>query len=97
MRYDVEYPERLSRLTTLVRGFLIIPAWLFLFLVMGVVYAGFPAGWTTVFFKKRYPRWLFAANSGAPGFMSRTWAYAPADRPLSEFRYRHEPGHAGIR
>jgi len=76
MRYAVAYPERLSRLKTFFRGFLIIPAWLFLYLVMGVVYAGFFAGWTTVFFKKRYPRWLFTANSGALGFMSRTWAYA---------------------
>lgn len=76
MRFDVEYPERLSRLSTFFRGFLIIPVWFFLYLVQALMYAGMPAGWTTVFFRKRYPRWLFAANSGALGFEARAWAYA---------------------
>ncbi len=76
MRYDVAYPERLSRLKTFFRGLLIIPVWLFLYFVTGITQAGLAAGWTTVFFRKRYPRWLFAANSGAVGFLSRAWAYA---------------------
>lgn len=76
MRFDIEYPERLSRLSTFFRGFLIIPVWFFLYLVQTLMYAGMPAGWITVFFRKRYPRWLFAANSGALGFEARAWAYA---------------------
>lgn len=76
MRFDIEYPERLSRLSTFFRGFLIIPVWFFLYLLQTLMYAGMPAGWVTVFVKKRYPRWLFAANTGAMGFEARAWAYA---------------------
>lgn len=76
MRFDVDYPERLSRLSTFFRGFLIIPVWFFLYLVQTLQYSGMPAGWLTVFFRKRYPRWLFAANTGALGFEARAWSYA---------------------
>lgn len=76
MRFEVAYPERLSRLSTFFRGFLIIPVWFFLYLVQTLQYAAMPAGWLTVFLRRRYPRWLFAANSGAFGFEARAWSYA---------------------
>ena len=75
MRYEVAYPARLSRWRTMFRGILAIPVLIFLYLPLALLNAGMAAGWTTVFFRKRYPRWLFAANAGAIAFMARLWAY----------------------
>ncbi|GAB4322810.1 MAG: hypothetical protein Kow0010_03750 [Dehalococcoidia bacterium] len=75
MRYDVDYPERLSRWKTFVRGILILPALLFLVIVgYMAIYALF-AGWITVFFRRSYPRWLFAAGTGYLALVARVSAY----------------------
>ncbi|MBI5946763.1 MAG: DUF4389 domain-containing protein [Chloroflexi bacterium] len=75
MRFEVDYPERLSRWKTLLRLPLLIPVWVFLYLVNGVISAALTAGWLTVFLRRRYPRWLFAATSGGLAFNARAWAY----------------------
>ncbi|MBI2767013.1 MAG: DUF4389 domain-containing protein [Chloroflexi bacterium] len=73
--YGVEYPERLSRWKTALRGLLIIPVFLFLYPVQWFLFLGMSIGWTAVFLRKRYPSWLFAGSSGSLGFASRAWAY----------------------
>ncbi len=75
MRYDVAYPERLSRWKTFFRLFLLIPALLFSYILTGFLYAGLVVGWTTVFWRKKYPMWLFNGVSGAYGFTARLSAY----------------------
>jgi hypothetical protein len=47
----------------------------FAYLLIGVLYAGLVAGWTTVFWRKKYPVWLFAGVAGAFGFLARLGAY----------------------
>lgn len=76
MRYDVAYPERLSRWKTLLRLVLIIPAAIVAGIAGNLAYTAMGVGWLAVFFRRKYPRWLFVAVSGAFGFVARTWAYA---------------------
>lgn len=75
MRFDVAYPERLSRWKTLLRAFLVIPAYVFVGILDYVVQAGFLAGWVAVFVRRKYPRWLFAGLTGALGFNARVASY----------------------
>ena len=75
MRYDVAYPERMSRWKTLLRLPLVIPAYLFVEFLQYVVFALFVVGWTAVFWRKKYPSWAFAGASGALGFIARLNAY----------------------
>ena len=75
MVFEVEYPERLSRLTTFFRVVLILPAWVFLSLLGYMIVGAVFAGWTAVFWRKRYPSWLFAAASGYLAYGSRVGAY----------------------
>ncbi|MGE5597398.1 MAG: DUF4389 domain-containing protein [Hyphomicrobiales bacterium] len=76
MRFEVEYPERLSRWKTLLRAFLLLPVYLFFapvaYLVQGVI----ALGWIPVFLKRKYPSWLFAMGSGGLEFTARYAAYA---------------------
>jgi hypothetical protein len=74
--YDVAYAEHLSRLTSLVRVILAIPVFIALSVVGYVISYGVGFGMITVFLKRKYPGWLFAATSGALGFQARSYAYA---------------------
>jgi hypothetical protein len=75
MRFDVAYPERLSRWKTFFRLFLLIPPLLFSYFLFTFLYAGLVTGWTTVFWRKKYPNWLFHGVSGGFGFLARLGAY----------------------
>lgn len=75
--YEVEYQPRLSRWKTLLRLPLLIPAAIFLYAIQYLLfYALVPIGWTTVFWRKKYPRWLFAATTGSLAYTARFQAYA---------------------
>ncbi len=75
MRYDVAYPEGLSRLSTFFRLVLLLPVYLFVGLLQYFVYIALFLGFTTVFWRKKYPQWLFRGLSGAFGFQARASAY----------------------
>lgn len=75
MRFDVDYPEKLSRWKTAFRLLLIIPVWLFASLVSQLVNYALLIGWTTVFWRKKYPLWLFHGLSGAYEHSARVWSY----------------------
>ena len=74
--YEVTYPASLSRWKTLLRLPLLIPALLFFYVVQAALFYGVTIGWTTVFWRKKYPRWLFAGVSGALAYIARFQAYA---------------------
>jgi len=77
MAYDVAYPLRLSRWKTLLRLPLLVPAAIFLYAIQFLLfYALVPIGWTTVFWRKKYPQWLFEATTGALAYTARFQAYA---------------------
>lgn len=76
VRYEVAYPEGLSRWKTLLRLPLLVPVYLFLYLVQAALFPVFAIGWTTVFWRKKYPSWAFDGGAGAMGFAARAGAYA---------------------
>lgn len=76
VRFEVAYPERLSRWKTLLRGVLVLPAAVFLWLAGSVLWAALTAGWVAVFFRKRYPEWLLRAGTGSFAYSARWWSYA---------------------
>lgn len=74
--FDIRYPERMSRLSTLFRAFLIVPVGIFVWLLNSFLFAAFLLGWTTVFLRRKYPMWLFRGVSGGLEFTARAWSYA---------------------
>jgi len=59
MRFDVEYPERLSRWLIFVKWLLAIPHLLILYALSGVASVITFVAWFAILFTKRYPRGLF--------------------------------------
>lgn len=92
-RFSVDYPDRMSRWKTLLRLVLLIPVWFAGMLVGTLLTFGVLAGFMTVFWRKKYPDWLYRGNAGALGFLARSFAYstlvtdrfpsfAPEDSPV---------------
>ena len=75
VRFDVAYPERLSRWKTFLRLPLLVPVLLFAYLMQWALAVLFLVGWTTVFWRKTYPSWALAGLAGALGFTARYSAY----------------------
>ena len=98
MRFDIAYPEGLSRWKTLIRAFLILPVLLMLGLFQYFTQLGALIGFTTVFWRKKYPMWLFAGMTGAFGYAARSSAYwlLLTDK-FPSFSREESPGHAGVR
>jgi len=87
----VEYPERLSRLTTFFRLFMLIPILIVLNLVVGGTYDwGGADGWSyqyaagglvvlpivlMLLFRQKYPKWWFDWNVALTKFSTRVSAY----------------------
>ncbi len=72
---DVEYSERLSRLTTFFRGIMVIPQFIVLYfieLAAGVVLF---ISWWAILFMGRYPRWAFNFMSGYLRWATRVSGY----------------------
>jgi len=74
--FDVQYPDGLSRLSTFFRGFLVIPLALVFGLLQYFANTALLLGWMTVFWRKKYPRWLFHGLSGSLDYSARGWSYA---------------------
>ncbi len=91
VRFDVEYPERLNRLSTAFRIFLFIPVAIFLALVGGFETnlnfstaargAGLSGGgvvlaiWAAVIVRQYVPYWLFDFQVALMRFQIRAWGY----------------------
>src|SRR3990172_2457863 len=72
VRLAMAYPEKLSRLSTFFRLILIIPVFLFLYLLQANTVA---AIWAAVLVRGRIPHWLFDFQVGLNRFQARTGAY----------------------
>src|SRR3989304_4575678 len=59
LRFDVEYPEKLSRLLIFVKGLLAIPHFLILYALSAVTSVITYIAFFAILFTKRYPRGLF--------------------------------------
>jgi hypothetical protein len=72
---DIQFPERLSRLTTFFRYFMVIPQMIVLYFI------GIAAGvilfisWWAILFTGRYPRWAFDFVAGYMRWVVRVDGY----------------------
>jgi hypothetical protein len=57
LRYDVEYPEKLSRMLIFVKWLLAFPHYVILYLISGANLSF--AAFFTILFRRKYPRWWF--------------------------------------
>ena len=73
---DIEFPDKLSRLTTFFRYFMVIPQLVvlyFLNIVAGVVLF---ISWWAILFTGRYPKWAFDFVSGYMRWSTRVNGYS---------------------
>ncbi len=75
MAFDVLYPDRMSRVSTFFRLFLLVPIALVLGLLQYFITVALMFGWMTVFWRKKYPMWLFHGLAGAFDYSARAWSY----------------------
>ena len=59
LRYDVDYPEELSRWLIFVKWLLAIPHYIVLLFLLIAVYFAYIIAWFAILFTKRYPQGLF--------------------------------------
>ena len=63
--FEVQYPERLSRLTTFFRLFMAIPQLFIVYLLMTAAYFITVIAWLSILFTGRYPKGFFDFTAGA--------------------------------
>jgi hypothetical protein len=75
LRYDVEYPERLSRWKIFVKWLLVIPNAIVLYALALVAYVMMVIAWFAILFTGRYPKGLFSFGVGVMRWNLRASAY----------------------
>ena len=75
VRFDVEYPEKLSRLSTLARLILAIPQLLVIYALGTVVGIVTFIAWFAILFTRRYPKGLFDLVVGFNRWIANVYAY----------------------
>jgi len=75
VRFDVEYPEKLSRLSTLGRLVLAIPQLLIIYALGTVVGIVTLVAWFAILFTRRYPKGLFDLVVGFNRWIANVYAY----------------------
>ena len=73
---DIEFPERLSRLTTFFRYFMTIPQAIVLCLVGIAASVVLFISWWAILFMGRYPRWAFDFAAGYLRWSTRVNGYS---------------------
>ncbi|MGD9116837.1 MAG: DUF4389 domain-containing protein [Dehalococcoidia bacterium] len=73
---DVEFPDKLSRLTTFFRYFMVIPQMFVLYFVGIVAGVVLFISWWAILFMGRYPRWAFEFISGYLRWSTRVNGYS---------------------
>ena len=74
--FDVQFPERLSRLTTFFRCFMIIPQAIVLAFVEIAACVILFISWWAILFTGRYPRWAFDFVAGYMRWAVRVSGYS---------------------
>ena len=74
LRFDIEYPEKLSRWLIFVKWLLVIPVGFIWLLVSAAGYLPF-AAFFTILFRRKYPRWWFDFLVNFLRFQYRLYAY----------------------
>jgi hypothetical protein len=72
VRFDVDYPEQLDRLTTLLRLIWVLPIAILLYAVGNTTTF---APFLLILFRRKYPRWMFDWNLELTRFSTRVTCY----------------------
>jgi hypothetical protein len=75
LRYDVEYPERLSRWKIFFKWLLVIPNVIVLYVLALVAYLLTVVAWFAILFTGRYPRGLWDLAKTYMGWRANVSAY----------------------
>jgi hypothetical protein len=75
VRFDIAYADRLSRLSTLFRVFLLVPLWVVAWLLQYLAVPVLVVARIAVILKRTYPRWLFDAGAAYLAWTARFNAY----------------------
>ncbi len=75
VHFDVEFPDQLNRGTTFIRGIMVIPLLIMLPLLQYFAQVALLLGYTAVFWRRKYPDWLFSGLSGAFAYAARSHSY----------------------
>jgi hypothetical protein len=73
---DVQYSERLSRLTTFFRCFMVIPQGIVLYFISIAAGVILFISWWAILFTAKYPRWAFDFISGYLRWTVRVTGYS---------------------
>ena len=73
--FDVEYPQRVSRLTTFFRLFMAIPQFIVIYLLLMAMGLITILAWFAILFTGRYPKSFFEFSSGVMRWQANVWAY----------------------
>jgi len=73
--FDVEYPKRVSRLTTFFRLFMAIPQFIVVYLLLMALGLITLLSWFAILFTGRYPKSFFEFASGVMRWQANVWAY----------------------
>jgi len=72
---SLSYQEKLSRLTTFFRGFMVIPQWIVLWAIGIVTSVVVFIAWWAILFTGKYPRWAFDFVAGYVRWHTRVRGY----------------------
>ena len=72
---SIEYPEKLSRLSTFFRVFMVIPQWIVLYFLGIAASVVIIVSWFAILFTGKYPRWAFFFVSGYVRWYARVRSY----------------------
>ena len=73
---DVQFPDRLSRLTTFFRFFMVIPQMIVLYFIAIAASVILFISWWAILFMGRYPRWAFDFVAGYMRWATRVSGYS---------------------
>jgi hypothetical protein len=75
VQFEVDYPERLSRVKAFFKWLLVIPHFIAVYLLMIAVQILTVLAWFAILFTGRYPKAFFEFNSGVQRWSSNAFAY----------------------
>jgi hypothetical protein len=75
VKVHIEYPQKLSRLLIFVKGLLLIPHFIVLFVLGICAYFVTFIAWFAILFTGKYPRGLFGFTSGLIRWQTRVSSY----------------------
>ena len=75
VRFELPYPDRLSRWKIFVKGFMLIPHFIIMYILGALMYIIVFFAWWAILFTGKYPRGMFEFFTGASRWIQRVMVY----------------------